>query len=120
MPSRRLRTLRLAWQTIFPDTDADADAIDRRLHAERRSGLWRKRTYQSNAADLPDGTYVALDDAAWLLLADRAAQWSAGGYVTSRARPIGQVTVLTPPSLVAVIRAGYAPDVHPSAAGVAT
>src|SRR5918994_1997739 len=46
-------------------------------------------------------------------------RWTAAGYVERTARPAGDAAVLvTPPSLVAVLRAGWTPDVplfHPSA-----
>jgi hypothetical protein len=97
------------------DTTPSADAIDRRLHAERRLGPWRKRTYTAEIATLPDGTYVALDGRAWLVLSEWLLEWSAGGYLIRRPRVSrGDVTVLTPPSLVAAIAAGYGPSVHHS------
>ena len=42
-------------------------------------------------------------------------RWSENGYVGKIARPRGMATVLTPPSIVAVLSAGYAPQWHPSA-----
>ena len=83
------------------------DAIDRQLHAERRLGPWRKRVYVADLAALPDGAYVALGNEAWLVLGDALLAWSAGAYHTRRPRPRhAEVSVLTPASLVAVIRAG--------------
>ena len=99
-----------------PSLTHPVDAIDRQLHAERRFGPWRKRVYVADLAALPDGAYVALEDEAWLVLGDALLAWSAGAYHTRRPRPRhAEVSVLTPASLVAVIRAGYAPDLHPSA-----
>jgi hypothetical protein len=64
---------------------------------------------------LPDGVFVALDERAWLVRGETLRAWSPGGYVERRSRPsAGRVTVLTPPSVVAVIRAGYKPGTHPS------
>jgi hypothetical protein len=105
---------RAAWAACHRETP-DADAIDRRLHAERLAAPGTKRTYRARLAALPDGAYVDLDGAAWLLWNDSLLAWSAGGYVRRRARPAtGVATVLTPPSTVAVIRAGYRPVVHAS------
>ena len=54
--------------------------------------------------------------AAHLVRGDWLLPWSAGGYTGRLARPADlEVAVLTPESTVGVIRAGYAPDVHPSA-----
>ncbi len=89
-----------------------ADDIDLVLDAERRDGR-RKRTYRAAAGDLPDGTYVVLDGKAWLLFAGDARAWSDRGYGERRPRPSGEVEVLTPPSLVALLRRGYRPAVHP-------
>jgi hypothetical protein len=41
--------------------------------------------------------------------------WSPGGYdVAGLAKDLGKVRVLTPPSTVRVLEAGYRPWVHPS------
>jgi hypothetical protein len=89
-----------------------ADDIDRLLDAERRDGR-RKRTYRAAAADLPDGTFVILEGSAWLLAGSDARAWTDRGYGERRPRPTGEVDVLTPPSIVALMRRGYRPAVHP-------
>lgn len=100
-----------------------ADEIDRRLHAERVAPDRSKRSVVAALDDLPDGVFVAV--AAWggqacLVRGDRLLAWSPCGYGERRRRPKGEeVRVLTPPSTVEAIRAGYAPDIHPSAADVA-
>jgi hypothetical protein len=49
---------------------------------------------------------------AWLPWNGQLLAWSPGGY-GGRGLPRGiEVSVLTPPSAVAAIRAGYAPEVH--------
>ena len=106
-----------AWQAAHGDGPWPADAMDDRLHPERRAGPWHKRTSVTDIASLPDGAYIALDDRAWLVLGDRLLAWSPDRYVERRPRPAsGEVTVLTPPSIVAVLRAGYIPALHPTAA----
>jgi hypothetical protein len=60
---------------------------------------------------------VAVDDGFWLVLGDRLREWTTGGYHRSRPRPGGSVDLLTPPSTVEILRAGYQPLLHPSAAG---
>ncbi len=108
-----------AWAVSHPGTARTADAIDRTLHAERLAAPGIKRTYCARVAALPDGAYVDLGGVAWLLWKGAVLRWSAGGYVERRLRPRrGVVTVLTPPSTVAVMRAGYRPHVHASVAGM--
>lgn len=95
--------------------DAGADEMDLRLHAERLAGK-EKRTYNADLATLPDGSYVALDGAPWLVLGGHLYAWSDSGYTRRRSRPANAtLDVLTPRSIVAILAAGYAPGVHPSA-----
>lgn len=106
---------REAWARGVPHSGTSADAIDRRLHADRLSGPRLQRTYAEDARHLPDGTYVEVDRRAWVLWAGSLLAWSPSGYVDARPRPDADVTVLTPRCTVAVIRGGYRPALHPSA-----
>lgn len=82
-----------------------ADEMDARLHRER---LGEKPTM--DWAALPYGTFVCVDDVPMLTTRDRMVPWTTRGYGTPVPRPrAGQVTVLTPPSTVAVLAAGYEP-----------
>ena len=104
-----------------PNGANDMDAV---LHADRlegRGAQQRKRTYWEQLASLPDGVFIGLNGSAWLLWAGQLLEWSAGGYRTRRSLPpaSGRVEVLTPRSLVAVLRAGYPLQVHVSAGGAA-
>lgn len=92
-----------------------ADIIDRRLQRERLIRPRVKRTYNADLASLPDGVYVAIGDRAWLVWGDSLFAWSPNGYGEFRERPQRKdVSVLTPPSTVAVLAAGYRVAVHPS------
>jgi len=98
----------------------NADHIDAVLHAERLEGRGagkRKRTHDEQLAALPDGAMISLDGSAWLLWRGRLLQWSPAGYQAQRPLPPAatRVEVLTPSSLVAVLRAGYQLLVPPSA-----
>jgi hypothetical protein len=92
-------------------------AIDRMLDAERRAGR-TKRTHRLAAEWLPDGAMLLSDDGtAFLALRGASALlWSPGGYTGRRERPVGTVTVLTPPATLAALGQGYRPHWHPSAA----
>jgi hypothetical protein len=116
---------RQAWLAAngqrLPDGPVTIAAIDRVLHAER-AGRWRGEPLPQAGLDgLPDGTMVRLgDDAPWLVLGARLWRWTSGGYREPRPRPRGaSVAVLTPPSIVAALRQGYEPALHPSAFGAA-
>jgi hypothetical protein len=68
--------------------------------------------------DLPDGTFLSLNGEPHLACAVRGShllRWSENGYIAKTARSRGIANVLTPPSIVAVLRAGYRPRWHPSA-----
>lgn len=99
-----------------------ATAIDDRLHTERIGPDRSKQTFRADIDELPDGVFVKLggpDGGAGLIRGDEILVWSPGGYTNQKPRPSGEmVTVLTPESTVATIRAGYVPEVHPSAPAV--
>jgi hypothetical protein len=109
------RAFQSAWRSAFPGADVAADAMDVVLHQERRIRPWVKRSHLAKADDLPYGSYIALDGKAWLVHGDSLLEWSPVGYVSRRVRPRNtQLTLLTPPSIVAVLHAGYSAGVHRS------
>jgi hypothetical protein len=96
--------------------EASADAMDLVLHRQRLDGS-AKRTYRGNLTSLPDGSYVAIGGTAWLVWDAWLYAWSDRGYLSRRSRPaLGEADVLTPPAIVTILRGGYAPHIHPSAA----
>ncbi|HWE38235.1 MAG TPA: hypothetical protein VG406_16815 [Isosphaeraceae bacterium] len=122
---RRARYLafRDAWATgnlpgVRPEA-ITAGMMDDRLHAERVGPGRSKLTDTSSLDALPDGVFVTRDGPdgdPLLVLGGALLHWSPGGYHRRRSRPRGtSVTVLTPKSTVAAIRAGYMPEIHPSA-----
>jgi hypothetical protein len=94
--------------------ETGADAIDARLHGERL-----QREHLAALDELPDGAFVLQRGEPWLVRGDRLRRWTPAGYTEHRKRPCqGQAILITPPSLVAVLTAGWAPAVpllHPSA-----
>jgi hypothetical protein len=97
-----------------------ADAIDAQLHGERLAQRTHaRRLHDAELGDLPDGAFVLDDDGQWLVSGAALFRWTAGGYVESRARPASRRALLiTPPSLVSVLRRGWSgavPLLHPSA-----
>ena len=112
-----------AWGTAHPadgmSARPTADEIDDRLHAERLAPDRSKRSFMAALDELPDGVFVAVaawGEHAYLVWGDYLLAWSPGGYGERRRRPKGEeVSVLTPKSTVETIRAGYVPEIHPSA-----
>jgi len=103
-----------AWEAAFGDRP-NADAMDRRLHAERVDGK-RQRRHAVAWADVPQGAFVVGEETPLLVLSDRLIPWSPAGYGKPIDRPgTGDTLALTPPSAIAVIRDGYRPVIHPRA-----
>jgi hypothetical protein len=89
--------------------------MDSVLHRERVGRARRQLTHRAPAGELPDGVMVRAGGGAGLWVAGRLWPWSFGGYgAPARVGFPGPVEVLTPPSAVAAIAAGYQPLVHPS------
>lgn len=93
-----------------------AAEMDRILHAERGDG-YSKRKHSMSIDDLPDGTMIELGGAAWAIRGRKLLRWTAEGYGDRRPRPQNtEVLVLTPPSIIKVLAAGYPLQWHPSSA----
>jgi len=100
---------------------ARADEADERLHAERLDRRGR-RLHPARSEDLPDGAFVLEDGEPWLVLGGELARWTPDGYGERRPRRRGgEAALITPPTLVDVLRSGWqgsVPLLHPSAVGV--
>jgi len=96
--------------TAFPYVEE----MDRVLQAERLDRR-SKRTHKMQIEDLPDGAVISLNGTAFALRGAQLLRWSENGYGERIARPRGNLDVLTPPSIVAILRTGYRPQWHPSA-----
>jgi hypothetical protein len=105
-----------AWARSHGDQRRpSAPDMDGILHAERLDGR-AKRLHRLAAKDLPDGAMVSIDGAAFAVRGDELLHWTPTGYGERRARPrTGALDVLTPPSILAALREGYAARWHESA-----
>jgi hypothetical protein len=72
--------------------------------------------YRDKIDALPDGAVIAMDGEALVVCGRQLLRWTPSGYSGAQPRPYGvDVDVLTPPSIVAVLKAGFAPLWHSSA-----
>lgn len=103
------------WREAFkPPATPHAPEMDRILHDERLDGS-AKRLHRLKIDDLPDGAMIVVDGEAFAVCGSELLQWAPNGYSTREERPHGMtVDVLTPPSIVAVLKAGYRPQWHQS------
>jgi hypothetical protein len=107
------------WRSLHPG-QTGADAIDAQLHLERVDPKTRAhRCHTAPFASLPDGAFVLAEAEPHVVVGLDLLRWTPGGYGAGTPRPTrGPATVITPPSLVEVLRAGWDPVVpllHPSA-----
>ncbi len=107
------------WSELHP-RQRRADAIDAQLHRERVAPATRAHLRRNAPLDeLPDGAFVFHEGEPYLVLGARMLRWTPAGYAGPTPRPARrQAVLITPPSLVAVLRAGWRPLVpllHPSA-----
>ncbi len=112
--------LSAVWRELHPGQHG-ADAIDSQLHDERLDLATRSRRYHRADLDqLPDGAFVLEDGVPSMVLGSELLAWSPAGYTTRRPRPRRvAATLITPPSLVELLRSDWRPVVpllHPSAA----
>jgi hypothetical protein len=108
----------MLWRTRHPD-QVGADAMDAQLNAERVDAETAGQRHHAAALEeLPDDAFVLVGGEPWLVHEDALLRWTAAGYTERVSRPRGPAVLVTPPSLVAVLRAGWTPAVpllHPSA-----
>jgi hypothetical protein len=100
---------RTAWAAGLGVEFPSAKEMNRQLHAERIfPGSHRRRLHRMAWTGLPDGAFVIIDSDPYIVVGDQLVAWSTAGYRGKVPRPAqGSADVVTPPSIVAVLRAGY-------------
>ena len=92
-----------------------APAMDDVLHRERWASRDGAPLPAISSGDLPDGAFVLCEDAPHLAHGGCLWSWTVEGY---RKGPeidrAAHYPLVTPPSIVGVLRAGYRPMLHPS------
>ncbi len=107
---------RQAWQQNFGGAMRYAKDMDAALHRERLQAPKQLMPWSS----LPDGVFVETDAGPAVVAGDHLAVFDeqAYSYTQRLARPPGdRASVLTPPSNVAVLRAGYPVQIDQSGLG---
>jgi hypothetical protein len=107
------------WRDLHPG-QRGADAIDAQLQGERVDAATRaQRHHDAPLDELPDGAFVMHEERPWLVRGTQLLRWSPAGYAGRAARPAGvRAIVITPPSLLAILRTDWRPVVallHPTA-----
>lgn len=85
--------------------------IDAIIHKERIDLNNKKITYEEKISNIPNGTFILVNNEAYLVTGKKIYRWTEHGYETGKALSIATtVTVLTPQSIVNTFRAGYIPQ----------
>jgi hypothetical protein len=106
---------RAAWEEGNGVKNIRAREMDSVLHRERLDrGRKRLHPLPVPVEQLPDGAMVQAREESFLIVQGRALQWSMGGYNEAECT-IANSQLLTPPSTLRALNAGYRPVLHPSA-----
>jgi hypothetical protein len=114
----RFNAFKNAWERsneADPREPIRAPEIDAELHRTRVDSRKRKVTCKAALNSLPNGCFVQIDGAAYLVRDDALFLWTPERYTRKDCRP-GRltVTVLTPQPIVQCFRQGYEPETHDS------
>lgn len=108
---------RAAWEKGNRVHDVRMHDIDTVLHHERLDhGRKRLHALLVPLEQLPAGAMVQQGEESFLVTQGRALQWSPAGYGAVE-RQLGEVALLTPPSTLRTLNAGYQPVLHLTASG---
>ncbi len=106
---------RAAWEKGNRVAGVLARDIDAVLHRERLDrGRKRLHPLPMPLDRLPDGAMVQAGDDSFLIAHGKPLKWSPAGYARA-AQPLEAPRLLTPPSTLRALAAGYRPVLHPSA-----
>jgi hypothetical protein len=105
---------RAAWEEGNGIAHVSAPDLDAVLHRERLDGRTKRlHALPMPLEQLPDGAMVQVGGDSYLMARGRALLWSWDGY--HDAHGITKAMLLTPPSALRALAAGYRPLLHPSA-----
>ena len=105
---------RAAWARGNGGTPPSAVTMDRTLDAERRDGrIKRRHVLPMPPAEMPDGVMLVHDQNCYVVVKGAVLRWSFEGYRRCTPRS-GEAALLTPPSTLRALAAGYVPILHGS------
>jgi hypothetical protein len=107
-------TYRTLWSEMHSGATSYAKDMDAQLHHERTGPV----EYRASWENLPDGVFVATGSGPAVIVGDHLAVWDQHDniYREQLLRPrAGVAQVLTPPSTVQILRAGYPLQIDDSA-----
>ncbi|WP_441237010.1 hypothetical protein [Bradyrhizobium sp. 930_D9_N1_4] len=109
------KRFRAAWEAGNGVSGVSAKAMDAVLHQERLDhGRKRLHALPMPLTELPDGAMVQRGEESFLVMQGRTLLWSLSGYARAK-RELASPMLLTPPSALRAIIAGYKPLPHPTA-----
>ena len=99
------------------ETKINAKMIDQQLHRERLTSELSQKTFVDHLENLPDGTFIKLEkgNQSYLWFHQKLHLWTPAGYQRG---PVfddtAEAIILTPRSIVNLLKYGYRPIIHPS------
>jgi hypothetical protein len=106
---------RAAWEAGNGVANVLAREIDAVLHRERLEGrVKRLHALPMPLEKLPDGAMVSHGNESFLIAKGQTLSWSPAGYRHAQ-NALREAVLLTPPSTLRALSAGYRPVLHPSA-----
>ncbi|WP_293343292.1 hypothetical protein [Mycobacterium sp.] len=114
--NKAYRSYRALWVETHGGAAVYAKDMDAQLHRERTGATGDFAEWDG----LPDGVFVATESGPAVVVGDHVAVWDreTNSYSHTLPRPrTGATTVLTPPSNIEIIRAGYPVQIDASALG---
>jgi hypothetical protein len=112
----RFNDFRRAWMGDADTPVPSADEMDLELHPARIGRNKEKITYGARLKSLPDGCFVQIEEASYLVYEDALFRWSPDGYTEKRLVEDQVVAVLTPEPIARCLRNGFIPEIHQSVA----
>lgn len=114
----RLKEFKTKWCEAVAGRPATLKEIDQQLHRERLGAGTSLKFTLASTAGLADGSFVVHESnsqSAMLLWRKHLLTWAVEGYGGPIKPMLGRYALITPPSIIRLLAAGYRPAVHPSA-----
>lgn len=107
---------KLRWLEAYNDKNSAITTMAEinKINQKERYYRGNKVTYQDNMLNLPNGTFIEIEQSFYLIWQGAKYLWSFEGYKEKSDIRNELVTILTPQSFVDALAGGYTPEVHPS------